>query len=606
MRRMLIHGGGVPSPRELSGSEAESCGVGSPRLQGGSRGGMLGLALVLMLGFSGTASVRAQAPRPLPAFGLVFNDDADLSFVVPDRAQSEALLRANIAALADTPVRTLVYSVGMGGDLMYYDTKIASRVGWRKAPDETPGSLMEKRMENARVCLAQGADAVRTAGEAAKALGLRFIPSLRMNDAHFMVKPDEHSMTSEFWFQHRDRYTIKDSPLPWQPAYGNLLDYTHEAVRQLRIDTVFEVLERNRDLVDGFELDFNRFQVFFPRGKAAAGAPLMTELVRRVRTRLDQLARETNRPQHLFVRLPPSLADCTTAGLEVERWMAERLVDLVSPAQIMTLAWDMPIADLVALGRKHGVAVQPSLYPRHSWRLPFPAGTGADRYAGMKLSRDATLEEIRGAAAAYRALGVEGFYLFNFYFAFGWVRPHDDRLYRVFRDVARPENLAGQAKVFAVTKSYYFDGPGSYAYGKQLPARLAADGSLSLTLAVAEEPAVVPFPRLGSELRLGFRDLPAGAAIVVMVNGRELFTGRPAADARFSVRSITGAAVRQRDAAEEYVHLSVPDPTIMRRGGNAVVVTVTGGASATEITDLELRYAYENDYERLWRREVGR
>jgi hypothetical protein len=44
----------------------------------------------------------------------------------------------------------------------------------------------------------------------------------------------------------------------------------------------------------------------------------------------------------------------------------------------------------------------------------------------------------------------------------------------------------------------------------------------------------------------------------------------------------------------------------MRRGGNAVVVTVTGGASATEITDLELRYAYENDYERLWRREVGK
>jgi len=596
----------VPSPRELLGSEAESCGVGAPRLQGGSRGGMIGLALVLMLGFSGTASVRAQAPRPLPAFGLVFNDDADLSFVVPDRAQSEALLRANIAALADTPVRTLVYCVGMGGDLMYYDTKVASRVGWRKSPDETSGSLMEKRMENARVCLAQGADAVRTAGEAAKALGLRFIPSLRMNDAHFMTKPDEHAMTSEFWFKHRDRYTIGDSPLPWQPAYGNLLDYTHEAVRQLRIDTVFEVLERNRDLVDGFELDFNRFQVFFPKGKAAAGAPLMTELVRRVRTRLDQLARETNRPLHLFVRVPPSLADCTTAGLEVERWMTERLVDLVSPAQIMTLAWDMPIADLVALGRKHGVAVHPSLYPRSSWRLPFPPGAGADRYAGMKLSREATLEEIRGAAAAYRGLGVDGLYLFNFYNAFGSLRPHDDRLYRVFRDVSRPENLAGQAKVFAVTKSYYNDGPGSYAYGKQLPAMIDATGALRLTLPVAEEPALAPFPLQGAELRIGFRGLPAEAAIAVHVNGRKLVEGRPAADARVSVRSITGTAVRPRDAAEDYVHVAVPDPTILRRGGNEVVVTLSGASATTEVTDLELRLGYENDFERLWRREVGR
>ena len=101
----------------------------------------------------------SAAPRARPDFGLVFNDDADLAFVLPDRSQSEALLRANVRALADTPVKTLVYCIGMGGDLLYYNTEVASRVGWRKSPDEAPGSLMEKRMENARVCLAQGADA---------------------------------------------------------------------------------------------------------------------------------------------------------------------------------------------------------------------------------------------------------------------------------------------------------------------------------------------------------------------------------------------------------------------------------------------------------------
>jgi hypothetical protein len=259
------------------------------------------------------------SPRALPDFGVVFNDDADLGFVAPHRVQSEALLRANLGALADTPVKTLVYCIGMGGDLLYYNTQVASRVGWRKAPDETPGSLMEKRMENARVCLAQGADAVRTAGETAKRLGLRFIPSLRMNDAHFVANPEQHSMTSEFWFRHRDRYTIKESPLPFQKAYRNLLDFTHDAVRQLRLDTVYEALERNRDLVDGFELDFNRFQVFFPKGRATAGAPLITEMVRKVRVRLDELSRESQRPMHLLVRVPPSLPDCATAGLEIER-----------------------------------------------------------------------------------------------------------------------------------------------------------------------------------------------------------------------------------------------------------------------------------------------
>ena len=139
--------------------------------------------VAFIVGFSLCAAATA-APRVRPDFGVVFNDDADLAFVVPDRAKAEEFLRINVSALADTPVKTFVYCIGMGGDLLYYNTEVASRVGWRKSPDEKPGSLMEKRMENARVCLAQGADAVRTAGETAKQLGLRFIPSLRMNDAH--------------------------------------------------------------------------------------------------------------------------------------------------------------------------------------------------------------------------------------------------------------------------------------------------------------------------------------------------------------------------------------------------------------------------------------
>ena len=98
----------------------------------------------------GRIACCSAAPRVRPDFGLVFNDDADLAFVLPDRLQSEALLRANVRALADTPVKTLVYCIGMGGDLLYYNTEVASRVGWRKSPDEKPGSLMEKRMENAR------------------------------------------------------------------------------------------------------------------------------------------------------------------------------------------------------------------------------------------------------------------------------------------------------------------------------------------------------------------------------------------------------------------------------------------------------------------------
>jgi hypothetical protein len=553
-----------------------------------------------IVGFLLCAAATAT-PRVRPDFGVVFNDDADLAFVVPDRAKAEEFLRLNVSALADTPVKTFVYCIGMGGDLLYYNTEVASRVGWRKSPDEKPGSLMEKRMENARVCLAQGADAVRTAGETAKQLGLRFIPSLRMNDAHFMANPDAHAMTSEFWFKHRHEYTIKESPLAFQAAYGNLLDYTHAAVRQLRLDTVFEALARNRELVDGFELDFNRFQVFFPKGKATVGAPLITELVRHVRARLDELAVSEKRPMYLFVRVPPSVTDCTTAGLEVERWMREGLVDLVSPAQIMTLAGDMPIADLVALAKPHGVRVHASLYPRTAWRLPFPAA-GENRYAGTAVGRNGTLEEIRGAAANYRAMGADGFYLFNFYNAFGAERPHDDRLYHVFRDLARTENLRGQSAVYAVTKSNYFDGPGSYAYGKQLPTKLAPGVTSRIVLSIAENLSAGPFPLQACELRVGLRAVPEGATVAIALNGKPLFDGPPTSGVRVVTKQLVKTPPRQPDQAEEYLHVALTAGLRPVRGANEFALTVAGASKPVEVTDLEVRYDYQNDLEKIWNR----
>jgi hypothetical protein len=268
----------------------------------------------------------------------------------------------------------------------------------------------------------------------------------------------------------------------------------------------------------------------------------------------------------------------------------------------MTLAWRH--ADGGPRGARaaaRGARCIPRSIRGPAWRLPFPAASGAARYAGARLSREATLEEIRGAAAAYRAMGVGGFYLFNFYNAFGSSRPHDDLVYRVLRDLARTENLAGQAKVFAVTKSYYQDGPGSYAYGKQLPAKPGADGALTLTLPVHEDPAAAPFPLQVCELRVGGRGLPAGARVTVIWNGRELEAG-----ARFSTKEITKAAPRQPDAAEDYFHVPIPDPALVRAGDNAAVIRVTGAAAGTVITDLELRYAYQNDYTKLWLREPVR
>jgi hypothetical protein len=134
-----------------------------------------------------------------------------------------------------------------------------------------------------------------------------------------------------------------------------------------------------------------------------------------------------------------------------------------------------------------------------------------------------------------------------------------------------------------------------------LPAKLGADGSLRISLPVAETPASSPFPLTTCELRIGFRGLLAEARVEVKLNGRMMAGG-----VRFSTNEIVKATPRQRDAAEFYVHAAVPDPAQVVSGPNEIAVAVTGAAAGVEVTDVELRYAYQNDYDKLWQREPVR
>ena len=80
--------------------------------------------------------------------------------------------------------------------------------------------------------------------------------------------------------------------------------------------------------------------------------------------------------------MPPSLRNCRWAGLEVESWIERRLVDVVSPAQLMTLAHDMPVDEFVKLAKPVGCKVYPSLYPRTGYHWDLVREPSADHYAG--------------------------------------------------------------------------------------------------------------------------------------------------------------------------------------------------------------------------------
>ena len=222
--------------------------------------------------------------RPQPDFGLMFNDDGDLSFSSPDPVCAMANLQAHIHALAGTPVKTLMYCVGT--DVVYYPSQATSVWGWRKTKYDTvydnpqnEDQMWAERIKNIKTGMDAGHDPIRVAGQTAKTLGMYFVPSYRMNDDHFIFDPFEYPLTGAFWLENHEQMTIKDSPILSDDHYGNLLDFTHEAVRQYRLDILFEMIDRYGDLMDGLEMDFNRSQVLFPRGQGPKQAHLITAMV---------------------------------------------------------------------------------------------------------------------------------------------------------------------------------------------------------------------------------------------------------------------------------------------------------------------------------------
>lgn len=537
---------------------------------------LFGIVFFLMIDAS-----NAQTKKTVVDFGVVLNEDGDFAFLSPDPVKAKQLLELNVAAHAAIGINTYTFSIGAGSDVLYYDTKVASPYGWRQTSYEQKDSNWAARIRSARTCIAAGMNAVMVAGLEAKRNKMRFIPSLRMNDSHFMTDPYNYPLTGKFWMENGEKFRLGKSPLSFSKDYGNLFDYTHKEVRDFRFAVFEEAILLHQDIIDGFELDFNRVQVFFPREKNEEGMKLMTALLRKMRNRLNLLAKQKGRPMHLFVRVPPSTAACSLAGLDIQTWIKEGLVDLVTPSQLMTLAHDMPIQEMIDLGKLHGVQVYPSLFPRTSFRKAMlPA---ADGY-GMELpyGRIANLAELLGAAANYRMMGAKGFYLFNFKGGDKdeGFRPHPDWMYALVAGL-KHEKLNTGDKVYAVTKSYYNDEKQpSYAYVKQVPRQL--QGEESFQLLIGENPATNPFPLKSCLLRIGAKDsLP----INIKLNGVTLNPFKVFAEEAYAA----GKKLPPDLASFTWIYL-ISDPGILKKGNNVLQVS---GAKTT-ITDIELGFAYFN------------
>ncbi len=158
--------------------------------------------------------------------------------------------------------------------------------------------------------------------------------SVRMNDVHG-ADDDDGYMMCDLWKQHHEFWLNTYYGKNWN---ARQLDYAHPEVRKLYMDVIAELLDRYD--CDGIELDWMRFCQVFRYGHEIDDAPILTEFIREVRRRCDEKAAAVGHKVGVAVRVPPDPRDAYGRGFDVEAWLDEGLVDIVTPTVFFCSNWD--------------------------------------------------------------------------------------------------------------------------------------------------------------------------------------------------------------------------------------------------------------------------
>ena len=414
---------------------------------------MTGVMLVALTGFGAVYTGGAAAMlAAVPAKTVWMNEDNQHFYDGKYHGDEDMTVegcRALVDRYADTGVCTgVLFCVNMQRAL--YDSDV-----WERFKDQPTDYSYQRHL---RLLSDRGVDQFKVWLERCRERGLSGWLTMRMNDAHGLEEvafnlplPAHLTVTlwpTEMWRKHpewrRASYRHEHS---WESAY----DFRHPEVREHHLRLVREILLKWD--MDGLELDWMRWGMYFAPGQEAEGRPLLTAFVKEVRRLADEAAKRLGHPVRLGHRLYPDPTTALKAGFDVAAWSDAGCVDRLT------------VADF-----GNGT---PNDIPLELWRRIVRPGTeiicglsygGAESAPYNSVS---SWEVKRGNAASAWACGADGVVLFNECYA----EPQRmDELARYMRDISSPAALAraGWRSVVKSEDSY----PG-YAPRCVFPAKLA-------------------------------------------------------------------------------------------------------------------------------------
>ena len=237
---------------------------------------------------------------------------------------AQGLVELAIDPLRDTQIDTLYWQLGTDpwlgtathrlSDQYSHATEVGPRWGQDDIPFSSAGNW--RIYENARQMTETGADPATVVIEHGRRAGIEVFLSMRVNDIHdsnLEAGLDDPLMSPM-------KRAHPDWLLRGEGRASTAYNFALPEVRDYKIALAEEAID-NYDL-DGLDWDFCRRPIFFPEGQEAEGSLLLTNTMRRVRDALDRKSKEVGRPLLFSVRVPGSLEQALSVGVDVQSWAA--------------------------------------------------------------------------------------------------------------------------------------------------------------------------------------------------------------------------------------------------------------------------------------------
>ncbi|MAE61318.1 MAG: hypothetical protein CMJ49_08180 [Planctomycetaceae bacterium] len=380
-------------------------------------------------------------------------------------------LHATVDQFVNSGFDTLLYTVGVEGGAVVYDSHVVPK--WGDNVTSWTHPVWYRAALNLRQLIADGHDPLQIMVDRANQKGIWFFAG---NWVNFNGTPREQTgglgRTID-WFYDNPQFQVgpEDDPRAEHLSAGRF-NFLHDEVRALRLAMFSETLARHQ--TDGVDLDLLTFAPLCRFDQTDQLAPVLTQWLRDLRAAADKAAQQQNRAKRIFVRIPAHPGAWPIFGYDVPAWIADGLVDgLICSAGVLHAGID------------HSHDLTPVTQLARGTNCRVFAGISA--LLGRQVSYYATPPLLHAAAANAYAQGAHGCGIGDCHWTpHGWpLQPQD---YGTARPLGDPDLLAVADKHYhaqSVTGRPHIEWfPGA---DRRLPITLAEGKPVTVPLYIADD-----------------------------------------------------------------------------------------------------------------------